>query len=43
VRSERSGWSEDQFVRRDSCDHGYHGNGGDTRVNEEEQEFLLQV
>src|SRR6266566_2919880 len=43
ARSERSGWSKDQFVGRDCCDHRYHCDGGDTRVNEEEQELLLQV
>src|SRR5439155_606888 len=38
-----SGWSKDQFVGRDCCDHRHHRDGGDTCVNEEEQEFLLQV
>ena len=40
---ERSRWSKDQFIGRDRCDYRHHRDGGDTRVNEEEQEFLLQV
>ena len=41
--SERSGWSKNQFVGGDCCDHRNHRDAGDTCVNEEEQEFLLQV
>src|SRR6266550_198382 len=43
TRSERSGRSKSQFVGGDCCDHRNHRDGGDTCINEEEQEFLLQV
>ena len=43
ARSERSGWSKNQFVGGDCCDHRNYRDAGDTCGNKEEQEFLLQV